>query len=167
MSRYFLEQLKNHPSMKPQDIVKLCYQATFGAEHLLTDLERARQYLYEEFKTTEAADSFIYENISDLYCRVNIASWKYRGFSQELLFELFSKSAAIIDDLQNFKVVMDSYLATAIEVMSTEAYIELTDYLVEYYAKGIRPVHHSEEYRQAEKPHYRVVRRELLPEELE
>ena len=28
------KQLKNHPSMAARDVIKMCYQATFGAEHL-------------------------------------------------------------------------------------------------------------------------------------
>ena len=29
------EQLRRHPSMQPQDVIKLCYQAARGAEHLI------------------------------------------------------------------------------------------------------------------------------------
>ena len=36
-SDHLKKQLSLHPSMQPQDIVKLCYQAAFGAEPLLPD----------------------------------------------------------------------------------------------------------------------------------
>ena len=36
-----IAQFAAHPSAAPQDAVKQCYQAAFGAEHLLTDTSLA------------------------------------------------------------------------------------------------------------------------------
>ena len=44
---FFLEQMERHPAMEARDAVKLCYQAAFGAEHLLQDREAAYRYLKE------------------------------------------------------------------------------------------------------------------------
>ena len=41
---YLTMQMNMHPSIQPQDIVKMCYQATFGAEHLLSDEDNAKRY---------------------------------------------------------------------------------------------------------------------------
>ena len=38
-------QLQAHPSMLPQDVVKLCYQAACGAEHMLEDFAAAEAAL--------------------------------------------------------------------------------------------------------------------------
>jgi len=46
---YLTKQMTAHPCMQPQDIVKMCYQATFGAEHLLSDMDGAKKYFYEEY----------------------------------------------------------------------------------------------------------------------
>lgn len=56
---YFDEQLKNHPSMQLSDAVKLCYQAAFGAEHLLSNTDRARAYLMAEFDDVSITDEQI------------------------------------------------------------------------------------------------------------
>ena len=45
---YLKQQLALHPSMQPQDVVKLCYQAAHGAEHLLSDIKAAEKYFYQE-----------------------------------------------------------------------------------------------------------------------
>jgi hypothetical protein len=166
MNRYFVEQLKIHPSMQPQDVVKLCYQAAFGAEHLLADLDNARQYLFEEYASTEPVDLPVYEHISEHYCRVNLAGWKYHGLPIELLWEIFAESAARCGERQDFRKLMNEYLDTAEAVLGSEKTAELTDYLEDYFNQGIRPVHHSEQYRKAENPHYRVVLRELLPQDI-
>jgi len=162
MNAYLLEQLQNHPSMQPQDIVKLCYQAVYGAEHLLTDIERARQYFNEEFANTEPADIPVYEFISEQYARVNIAGWKYRGLPAADLLDLFLDTVKASNATEDFHSLMQEYLETARQVLSSDSFLELQAYLADYYAQGIRPVHHSEEYRLAESPHYRVVRRYLL-----
>ena len=48
------EQLRLHPAMQPRDVIKLCYQAARGAEHLLADLTRARAYFDQEYAATPA-----------------------------------------------------------------------------------------------------------------
>ena len=55
IEKYLLEQCAIHPSMQPQDVVKLCYQASFGAEHLLEDFAAAQNYFMEEFEAVPAA----------------------------------------------------------------------------------------------------------------
>ena len=47
-----IAQFAAHPSTAPQDAVKQCYQAAFGAEHLLTDTSLAAAYLEREFNDT-------------------------------------------------------------------------------------------------------------------
>ena len=87
---YLEAQLRLHPSMTPRDVVKLCYQAARGAEHLLADPERARLYLLRELESTEAsADMPLDELISDAVARVTLAPGKAQGRSADELFELF------------------------------------------------------------------------------
>lgn len=161
---YLTEQLRTHPSMTPQDIAKLCYQAAHGAEHLLSDLDRARGYLRREFEAT-AADAGIplIEPISDAVARVNIAAWKARGLSPDTLFDLFAATATVSGE-GDARLV--EYLAEA-EVLLTQAETRISpedwQAFSAWYAQNGRPaIHHSEAYRQAEKPAYRIVCRELL-----
>ena len=44
---YLDYELNTKKSMELQDVIKMCYQAAFGAEHLLEDLERALAYFDE------------------------------------------------------------------------------------------------------------------------
>ena len=53
IKNYLTEHIKKHPSLMPQDVVKLCYQAAFGAEHLLSDLSAAKRYFDLEFDGVE------------------------------------------------------------------------------------------------------------------
>ena len=89
MTEYLLEQVNRHPSMQAQDMIKLCYQAAHGAEHLLSDLDAAKTYLEKEYYAVEAEDIALYEVISDQICRVNLAAWKARKLPIEWLFYMF------------------------------------------------------------------------------
>ena len=95
---YLLEQIQMHPALQPQDIWKLCYQAAFGPEHLLNDLQGAREYLEKEYETTAEQDVPLYEPISNEICRVNLAAWKFHGLPLEWLFRLFTASCGKRED---------------------------------------------------------------------
>ena len=157
---YLLEQMKKHPSLQPRDVVKLCYQAAFGAEHLLQDLAGAKAYLEKEFAEVTAAEGALYEPISDDICRVNLAVWKYCGLPVEWLFRMFAASPVLEG---NGEEQFLHYLKQAETVLeSTTVGIsagEFQGFLQEYLKEGIRPVHHSEIYRQQEQPAYRIINR--------
>lgn len=156
---YFDEQLKNHPSMQLSDAVKLCYQAAFGAEHLLSDGERARKYLYAEFESVGDTDEPLFERISNDYCRVNLGAWKREKMSPELLFEIFKSSAKIVD---NGMEAFEQNLMIAHLVLKEKApdfdEEKWQNFLFEYRKMGCPPVHHSDEYRAHEHPAYRIVK---------
>lgn len=163
---YLKEQFKLHPSMQPQDLMKLCFQAAYGAEHLLSDPEAARKYLTEELRAVEAADLPLTEPISDRVLRVNLAAWKYRGLPEDALFELFVRSAKEPQPERNvpleaFTAAADTYLEKTENGAFASAF---RDYVREYLSGGIRPVHHSGIYRASEKPAYRVVSRRFEPD---
>ena len=161
---YLETQLRLHPSMTPRDVVKLCYQAARGAEHLLADPERARMYLFRELESTEAsADMPLVELISDAVARVNLAPWKAQGRSADELFELFSATASSCgegeDLLPDYLAEAEAWVAASGTSVTLEAWRE---FMAWYRAQGCPAVHHSESYRAAERPAYRIVRRELL-----
>ena len=160
---YFLEQLHLHPSMEPQDVLKLCYQAAFGAEHLLKDLQRAKNYLQEEFRETEGRDIPLYELISQDICRVNLSAWKFRGLPVEWLFSLF---AASLGKKEDGEACFYEYLKRAETCFPEEARgfsaEEWQAYRRGYEAKGLHPVHHSDGYRKRENPAYRIVKAEYI-----
>ena len=162
---YLKKQIELHPSMQIQDVVKMCYQAAFGAEHLLQDIEQARQYFLLEYETTPTSSSIpLYEPVSEEFCRINLGAWKARNFEPEELFQLFVTSAnshtqGTRTDLNNCAKSVEKVIAKGLLPFSLE---EWREYYVAYKENGMHPVHHSDAYRQAEKPAYRLIRKSLL-----
>ncbi|MDD3702536.1 MAG: hypothetical protein PHC55_13000 [Bacteroidales bacterium] len=160
---YLIEQLNLHPSMQPQDVVKMCYQAAFGAEHLLDDVHAAKQYFVSEYDSVPAKNIALYEEISPDFCRVNMSAWKANGLPADLLFQLFYMTASTP---HGSKELLLEYLSLAEEVVSNGKTAFTADewkaYVEKYKADGIKAVHHSQAYRKKECPSYRVISSRLL-----
>jgi len=162
----YLEQQRNlHPSIQMQDVIKMCYQAVFGPEHLLADVEWAKTYFTQEYEATPADSSLpLHEPVSDIFCRVNFGAWKANKLKPDKLFDLFfasakDKTSATEKDFDHCVTCAETVIAKGLFSFSLE---EWTKYYAAYKKNGIRPVHHSDAYRQAEQPAYRLVYRSLL-----
>ncbi|MBQ8408573.1 MAG: hypothetical protein IJY39_06870 [Clostridia bacterium] len=160
---YLREHIKKHPSVMPQDVVKFCYQAAFGAEHLLSDLSVAKRYFDAEFNATEPREGQPFECLSDEACRVDLGAWKSTGMPAEWLFNMFVASASVKKDAA---AAFDGYLHQAEAAFDESIGFGLDEwraFLENYLAQGVGAVHHSDIYRKSEKPAYRIVDRKFLP----
>ena len=157
---FLKEQAVRHPAAEPMDVVKLCYQAAFGAEHLLQDKEAALQYLRQEYdRVTPDEKEPLYEHISDGICRVNLRTWKQRRLPVIWLFRMFAETAARSRQGES-RMFRDS-LKEAESLVAAGVFrfnrADWEEYLAGYPVDAPEAVHHSEAYRQAEKPAYRLV----------
>lgn len=150
---YIEEQLIRHPCMQPGDILKLCYQAAYGADHLLTDLVKAEAYFDQEFEAAAPDDAPLYELISPDMARINLRAWKKAGLPGAWLFRLFTLSS---------KMPVRGDVLTYLEEAEILNISDFHAARIEYEQKGCPSVHHSDIYRQTELPSYRVIHRRLL-----
>ena len=157
---YFVLHTKKHSAIMPQDVAKFCYQAALGAEHLLTDIDAARRYFDAEFEQVEERQGDLAEFLTDELCRVDLGVWKARGFSKDALFDVFVGSAGV---KTGGKDLLSSYLYDAescfAELELGFSLDEWHEFLEKYTEAGMPAVHHSNAYRESERPSYRVVRR--------
>jgi len=165
MSSFIAEQLALHPSIAPQDVIKMCFQAAYGAEHLLTDMHKVREYFLAEYNFCEKNSQPVAEFIAPEVCRVNLGAWKKLALPWEWLFNLFVRSASVSmegGDKRFFEYVNEwSGFVQNNGQIPGFSYGELQAYIQDYLAKceGGKPqaVHHSQQYRDSEKPAYRVI----------
>jgi hypothetical protein len=166
LDELIVEHRKRYPLMEARDIYKLIYQGTMGPEHLLSDTAGARTKLEQEFQSASSRDDApLVENIStdSRICRVNLRPFRYRGGESDRLFQVFLASSDFIsprrDRLRSLwssfvERVEDGHLDFGkIEVERTDRWLREHDF---------PPLSHSDIYREAYHPAYRVCATELL-----
>jgi len=153
--------LRTHPAAQARDILKFCYQAARGAEHLLTDSAAARRFFDAEFSAAAETKAPLYEILSDDFCRVHLGAWKAEGLPGEWLFGMFAASACAASDAAQR---MEEYLHEAERQLTVCGIPAITwqAELTAWRAAGMPAVHHSEAFRAAYRPAYRLVNRRLL-----
>ena len=150
---------KRYPLMQPTDAVKLIYQNEFGGGHLIRDEEACLNYLRREYATLEKDPTApLYEDIGNGIIRVNLAALREEDLEQ--LGKDFINSAAkhkgTLDSFLNKLEVLRKLTSEGVFAFDLDA---LNAYLSEYKAVGYPAVSHSEQYRQAYTPAYRIIRK--------
>ena len=148
-----------YPHMQPRDAVKLIYQNEFGGGHLIRDEEACLNYLRREYDGVEKnRDLPIGEDIGNGILRVNLAA--LRPEELERLGTVFIRSAAEhTGNRERFLEKLDVLRALTGEGAFAFGTQELESYLADYGRAGYPPVSHSDLYREAYAPAYRIVLR--------
>ena len=161
---FLLGQLARYPASRLQDLRKALYQSTFGCGHLIDDPTAAAAYLRKEAEHAPACRAV--ESLDGPWCRVPLGVLS-DGLTPETLAAAFARSAAMpgedIPALENRLAVLTELIregALPFDVSEAEAE------LAAWRAAGYPACHHSDAYRNAYHPAYRVLHRRyahLLP----
>lgn len=153
-----LTQISCRPAMAIQDVVKLLFQRTFGGGHLVTDTEDSLRRLRQECEDYPVLNDGRFEFLGNGLCRLNLGGIKAEGFSLETVNRLFVWSAVKIKgELSVFEHSLAQLRALCAAGRLPYSLEELDTYLSAYRSAGYPPVGHTEEYRTAYRPAYRVV----------
>jgi len=145
------EQLHRHPAMQAEDVLKQCYQGAYGPGHILGHAAEAKKHFAAEFSAVAPRpDEPLFEVISPDFMRINLGAWKIRKLPPEWLFNLFSASARHFDDGD---AVFRACLNDAENLLSGD----LRERFRRLASQSTGAPHHSETYRKAEHPSYRLV----------
>ena len=162
-------QLQDFPQTRLQDIYKSFYQSYFGAEHLITDTTSVRAYLQREV-VEAAADSIAnpyYEptGANGAYVRVYLRCITENLITELQLFDAFLRSAQPQQRMEDWYRLWQEEIVPAARnaglCFSDEELTELTDA-----SRRNRAVRHSDDYRNAYHPHYRIVERSIFETEI-
>ena len=140
-----------YPAMMPQDYGKLAYQHVFGPEHLVKDAQAVDRLLQEEWETLRLDPDGVFraEPIGNGLCRLHLAG-PWDPTAGKLLGELFCRTAREHSGTA-------AELAERLELLQSCPVPGMRDWLADYRAAGCPAVHHSEPFRKAYHPHYRVL----------
>lgn len=153
--------LKQHAArylaMEPRDGVKLLYQATFGGGHIVANEEMAISRLESERAGVTMTDRPLLEPIGD-HVRLYLDSLEGEALSSNLLGRLFCLSARrTVGDMDEFKSRLELLRGLTHQGVFGFSADALEAYLSEYAASGYPMVSHSQAYREAYHPAYRVL----------
>ncbi len=158
---------EKYPKMSAQDAVKLLYQRSFGGGHLITDDEACLSRLKEEYSAVSEKCSHLTEDIGGGMVRIALSAAKSLLISPEAIFKIFKLSSEMCKgNKDGFIACLDGLRNAADTGILPFSKDELNEYLKEYTEKGCPMVSHSENYRKAYSPAYRVCTQQyarLLP----
>ncbi len=159
LSYVLLEHSKKYPLMQPCDALKLCFQNEFGGGHLIKNRKTAFEFLEKEFTNVIGIPrTHLYDEIGNGIIRVNLSSSEIGSESLTRLFDFFCASS---EEIHGSVVSFEGKLKELVEISKEGCFsfenAELLRYLSEYKKQGYPPVSHSEIYRKAYFPAYRIV----------
>lgn len=158
-----IEILKRHaekyPKMRLCDAVKLIYQGEFLGGHMIKSPEQSLLRLAEEFEGVEKTPGAeLFEYIGNGVSRVNLSALDVEIYPLSRLNRDFCESAnlqrgSMADFLKKLDILSSEFSRLGFGFSASE----LDGYLKKYREAGCPAVSHSEEYRLAYRPAYRVI----------
>lgn len=153
------EHARRYPLMQPCDAVKLIYQNEFGGGHLIKDPEQSLLRLRAEFaEVIHDPSAALYEDIGNGVVRVNLAAVDISAYPLERLNHDFVRSSEIHTGtpgsfIKKLGILKEHFTGIGFGFL----YAELEEYLAKYERAGYPMVSHSDIYRGAYMPAYRVI----------
>ena len=164
-TQFLLAQCRAYPALRPQDLLKALHQSVFGCGHFVTDEPAGLGRLREELARLPKDAASGAEALDGPYVRLHLG--ELGGLSPRTLYRLFALSAeAPAGDAAALEKKLLCLLALAQEGRLPFSREETAQAVETWRAAGCPPCHHSEKFRAAYAPAYRVIRREyvrLLP----
>ena len=145
-----------------------------GAEHLVSDKQRVKSFLDEELQSISLDDlmPWYYEpcGIDGQYVRVNIRAVKEKKVSEDLLLDAFIRSANADrrPSVESWRDRWHMIIGTIDQMQLTiPSYQEDREFIDSILTVGKYAISHSPEYREAYRPHYRIVEKGIFEREIQ
>lgn len=154
MSGEFLAIAREHwakyPKMEPQDFAKLAYQSEFGPAHMVRSPDKVLEALLAERKEA-GPEPIPPEPIGGGLCRFHITGGLSTLWELPLIGRMFTRTMVQTEGTE-------AGLLEKLESLADLPVPGMAEYLALWRREGCPPVHHSEAFRSAYNPHYRVLR---------
>ncbi|MGE4572179.1 MAG: hypothetical protein AB7E09_05475 [Candidatus Izemoplasmatales bacterium] len=169
------DHYKKYPKMELQDFIKMFYQNSFGPKHIQSNpsLESTIQFIEEELGYfVENSETRQVEYIGNDYYRVSLSVIKHGLLSPYQLGQAFYQSMLESPIIEDYNIQLFINQLRLLCEMINENILQLDKekcqlMVEEYLDKGIRPIHHSDTYKELYHPHYRLVHKTILRNYLE
>lgn len=147
--------------MNAQDVYKFLYQSAFGCAHFAPSVQAAQAAVQTEYDRMQPVETDI-EPLDGPFCRVPLGLLR-KGLEAETLAKLFCMSAKTQAGKAQFERLLSAALQQAKQGALPFPAAALEKTFLSYAKAGYPPAHHSDAYRAAYRPAYRVIERRFLP----
>jgi len=163
-----LQQYALYPQMQLTDAIKLIYQSEFAGGHLISDELASLSRLQQEWAQVAGRDGTslppVFEELSDGLCRLNLAPLVNSGVAPTTVNRLFVLTAnGHCGQVASFESKLAAFRTWCAEGLFPWSEAEVDTYLTHYRSQGYPAVSHSEAYRAAYAPAYRVISQRFCP----
>lgn len=162
LSHILLVHRDQYPLMEPADAVKLIYQNEFGCGHMITDPSTCLSNLRQEYREAKKAPTALrWEPIGNGFVRIYLSSLtetELEALGQAFLHTGATHHGSRAQFLQKLEVLR----ALTAQGQLPFDLSALDAYLTAYARSGYPAVSHSDAYRNAYHPAYRVVLQSFL-----
>ena len=170
---FVTKQMQTYPKSRLLDIYKSCFQDYMGAEHLVSDRERVKAYLDEELQTTSLDDLMPWYSepcgVNGQYIRVSIRAIKENMIAEDMLLDAFIRSANSEKrpKVESWRDRWHMIIGTIDQMgINLPSYQQDRAFIDSILSVGKYAISHSPEYREAYRPHYRIVEKGMFENEI-
>lgn len=161
-TEFLLAQCRRYPALRPQDLLKALHQSVFGCGHFVTDEAAGLERLRAELARLPEDAASGAEALDGPYVRLHLGN--LGGLAPRTLQRLFTLSAeGPAGDGAALEKKLRCLLDLAHEGCLPFSHEETARAVESWRAAGFPARHHSEAFRAACTPAYRVIRREYVP----
>ena len=155
-----IRHCEKYPELQIHDLFKYLYQSAFGCEHLVSSPEAAEDYIRKEAEQSVSSTGEMKEALDGDYCRVHLDYVK-NGLSAGTLAKLFYRSAGHVKDgKERLEEKLSVLLETAEEGRIPFGREAVEEAILRWREEGYPACHHSEAFRAAYAPAYRLIKKE-------
>lgn len=158
MEELLRQHVVRYPLMEPVDLIKLLYQREMAGGHMIEDPQASLRFLREECANLSSREIPLFEGIGGGLCRLNLAALPVDGPSLETVNALFVDTAnrhrGSLERLRADLELLPAMAAAGVLPFPLEI---MENAVAAHIAAGLPSVHHSQRYRDAYQPAYRVV----------
>ena len=170
MRAILIEHSQRYPQWAINDLYKLIHQSVMGSDHALSSEDRVRDWLKTELNSlVPGPDEPLIDPISPggQIVRIHLRPFSKLNLEEEKLLQAFIHTAQTVTPDPN-RLLEYAVLAKRLAEdghLSFDA-DEISVYFQELRDSGFPAVHHSLIFKDKYLPAYRVVARDLIPEEI-
>ncbi len=156
MQQHIARHCRRYPLLQSEDLLKFIHHSAFGCGHLIADASAAEEWLRQELDSCGGEDHI--ESLPGGFCRVHLGVLKTLGVSARSFAQLFALSAEKeVPGPATAEELLTAALDMARDGLLPFSFDDFSAAAEKWRAAGYSAQHHSETFRHAYAPAYRVL----------